>query len=167
MGPDISQLQSCVSYTQRQLQLPDDDYNYRDGCFTLDYGGDNTPTSCRLSFLGTNQNDGGGELENCESCSLCADGTAIQASCDQVQPLATTTGCVSIHLDAFFPGFRPGDYYDDSSSGGDDNDDDGTTTTTTTTTTVSGADKRVVVLTYATGIMTIWMITFKGTLFDS
>ena len=163
MGPDISQLQSCVSYTQRQLQLPDDDYNYRDGCFTIYYGGDDTPTSCRLSFLGANKNDGGGELEDCESCSLCTDGTAVQASCDQVQPLATTTGCVSIHLDAFFPGFRSGDY-DDSSPRGDDNDDgDGTTTTTT----VSGADQRVVVLTHAAGIMTIGMIAFKGILFDS
>ena len=112
MGPDISQLQSCVSYTRQQQQLlPNDEHSsYRDGCFTLRYEGDDTPASCQLSFLGANNNNHGGGLQECEHCHLCADGTAMQASCETVQPLATTTGCVNIHLDAFFPGFRPGDY---------------------------------------------------------
>ena len=146
MGPDISQLQSCVSYTQ--LQSPNDAYSYRDGCFTLDYEGEDTPSSCRLSFLGART---AGELEDCESCSLCADGTAVQASCDQVQPLATTMGCVEIHLDAFFPGFRPVD---------NDAEDDGTTTA------VSATKQSLVARSYMIGIMTIWTITFKDFLLD-
>eukprot|EP00977_Amphora_coffeiformis_P013416 scaffold3505_cov170-Amphora_coffeaeformis.AAC.13 len=151
MGPDISQLQSCVSYTQRQLQSPNDKYSYRDGCFTLDYEGDDTPTSCRLSFLSANDNAGGGELQDCESCSLCADGTAIQASCDEIQPLATSTGCVSIHLDGFFPGFRPGDHAED----------DGTTTAG------SAAQQQPVVLTHVVGIMVIWIVIFNDSLLYS
>lgn len=109
LGPDISQLQSCVTYTQ-QPSFNNDNDAYRDGCISLRYEGEDTPSSCQLSFVG----GGTGEeqqqqLQDCESCSLCGDGTSLQASCNGVQPLATTMGCTAVHLDAFFPGFRADD----------------------------------------------------------
>lgn len=101
LGPDISRLQSCVSYTN----IPADHSNYMDGCFTIVYEGQETPLDCILSFVKTPE----APLQECESCSLC-DATAetAQTRCDNVQSVATA-GCTSTQIDAFFPGFRAGD----------------------------------------------------------
>ena len=106
LAHDISQLESCVTYTQTSHND-----EYKDGCFTLIYQGESTPTSCRLAFV----TDAGQErlLKDCESCSLCDNdddddpslGVAVQASCETVEPLASTSACTQIELDAFFPGF--------------------------------------------------------------
>lgn len=107
LAHDISQLESCVTYTQTSH-----DVEYKDGCFTLIYQGESVPTSCRLAFVtGAGQEES--PLQDCESCSLCDDideknlslDVAVHASCETVEPLATTSACTKIELDAFFPGF--------------------------------------------------------------
>lgn len=103
MGPDVSQLQSCVMYTQ----TPETGLDYHDGCFTLLYGGQDTPPSgCSLTF----RNPSVDELQECQSCGLCdaTEGISIEADCTDVLQ-AASIGCTPIQLDAFFLGFREGD----------------------------------------------------------
>lgn len=116
LGPDIAQLQACIAYsssTQQQQQQPGNDDEYKDGCLTLAYDGEPTPTGCRLSFLTTKDDEAGGSLQGCERCTLCDDdpehGVAVQTSCETVVPMATTSTCTPIQLDAFFPGFKQDD----------------------------------------------------------
>lgn len=109
LGPDISQLQSCVEYTQMASEK-----TYKNGCFTLIYQGETAPSSCRLSFVdgSTPETGGGRQLEDCESCAICNNnddgGVAVTTSCETIEPLATTA-CTPTHLDAFFPGFKDTD----------------------------------------------------------
>jgi hypothetical protein len=104
MGPDVSQLQSCVMYTQ----TPETGLDYRDGCFTILYAGQDTPPSgCSLTFRHPSLDD----VQECQSCSLCDDvteGISIEADCTCVLP-AASIGCTPVQLDAFFLGFREGD----------------------------------------------------------
>lgn len=102
MGPDISELQSCVTYTN----IPADHPDYMDGCLTISYEGQDVPAGCHLSFIA--RPDHG--LKECDSCTLCDTFSAetASASCDNVQPAATAE-CTSTHIESFFPGFRVGD----------------------------------------------------------